>query len=51
MKGIELVYTGELSEEAKVKLDKLKLRKEMTLKKLQDDYDSGKFDEHFKKPS
>mgnify|MGYP005806602535 CR=1 FL=1 len=48
MKEMKFRYTGELSEEAKVKLDKLKLRKETTLKNLQDDYDSGKFDDEFK---
>jgi hypothetical protein len=51
MRELKLIPNGEISDEAKVKLDRLRLRKEMSLKKLQDDYDSGKFDEYFKKPS
>jgi hypothetical protein len=38
----------ELSDEGKVKLEKLKVKKEEHLKKMKDDYDSGVFDEFFK---
>lgn len=38
----------DLTEEGKNKIKKLKFKKEETLKKMKDDYDSGKFDEFFK---
>tara|TARA_R110000772_G_scaffold17946_3_gene50036 strand:+ start:174300 stop:174437 length:138 start_codon:yes stop_codon:yes gene_type:complete len=43
MKGISLIPTGEVSEEAKAKLDNLKLSNEERLKQLVEDFKSGRF--------
>lgn len=44
MKGLHFIATGPISDEAKATLKRMMEKRDERLKKMQEDFDSGKFD-------